>query len=172
MATTHTADASVFICNSHQEAEDAIQALKKFGFDVTKLSLIGKGYHSEEHPVGFYSTGDKVAAWGGNGAFWGAIWGVLMAPAVFFLPPLGMVAMAGPIVSVLISATEGAVVVGGLSALGAALSRVGVPENQVIKFESALKVDKYVLMVHGSADEVERAKSILAGLHAFAQDGS
>jgi len=31
---------------------------------------------------------------------------------------------------------------------------------------------EYVLMVHGSADEVERAKSILAGLYAFAQDGS
>ena len=107
----HT-NASVSICNSHEEAETAIQTLKKFGFDVRKLSLIGKGYHSEEHPVGFYSTGDKIRAWGSTGAFWGSMWGILMAPAVFMLPPLGMIAMAGPIVSVVISALEGAVLVG------------------------------------------------------------
>jgi hypothetical protein len=157
-------NASIFICNSHQEAEGAIRTLKNSGFDVKKLSLIGKGYHSEEHPVGFYTTGDKVAAWGANGAFWGSIWGILMVPAVFFLPPLGVVAMAGPIVSILVSAVEGAVLVGGLSAIGAALSRLGVPKDQVIKYESALKVDKYVLVVHGSLDEIEKAKSILAGM--------
>ena len=86
-----------------------------------------------------------------------------MAPAVFLLPPLGMVAMAGPVVSVVISALEGAVLVGGLSAVGAALSQLGVPKDQVIVYETALKADKYVLMVHGSDDEVARAKSILAG---------
>jgi hypothetical protein len=161
----HT-NAAVSICNSHQEAEAAIQTLKKFGFDVKKLSLIGKGYHSEEHPVGFYSTGDKIRAWGSTGAFWGSMWGILMAPAVFLLPPLGMVAMAGPVVSVVISALEGAVLVGGLSAVGAALSELGVPKDQVIVYETALKADKYVLMVHGSDDEVARAKSILAGTQA------
>lgn len=156
-------NASVSICNSHEEVVAAIQTLKKFGFDVRKLSLIGKGYHSEEHPVGFYSTGDKIRAWGSTGAFWGSMWGILMAPAVFLLPPLGMVAMAGPVVSVVISTLEGAVLVGGLSAVGAALSQLGVPKDQVIVYETALKADKYVLMVHGSDDEVARAKSILAG---------
>ena len=52
---------------------------------------------------------------------------------------------------------------GGLSAVGAALSQLGVPKDQVIVYETALKADKYVLMVHGSDDEVARAKSILAG---------
>jgi hypothetical protein len=164
MPVSASSNASVFICNTHQEAEDAIQSLKKSGFDVRKLSLIGKGYHSEEHPVGFYTTGDKIATWGSNGAFWGGIWGVLMAPAVFLLPPLGMVAMAGPIVAILVSALEGAVLVGGLSAIGAALSRVGVPKDQIIQFETALKVDKYVLMVHGSQEEVEQAKALLADI--------
>lgn len=164
----HT-NASVSICNSHQEAEAAIQTLKKFGFDVRKLSLIGKGYHSEEHPVGFYSTGDKVRAWGSTGAFWGSMWGILMAPAVFLLPPLGVVAMAGPVVSVVISALEGAVLVGGLSAVGAALSQLGVPKDEVILYETALKADKYVLMVHGSDDEVARARSILTGTQPMEQ---
>jgi len=70
--------------------------------------------------------------------------------------------MAGPIVSTLVSALEGAVVVGGVSALGGALSQIGLPKNQVIKYETALKADKYVLMVHGSADDANTVRSILA----------
>src|SRR5580704_19123288 len=98
-----------YVFNTHVEAEAAVRELGKSGFDMKKLSLIGKGYHSEEHPVGFYTTGDRIKSWGGVGAFWGGIWGLLLAPAVFFHPGLGLVAMAGPLVSALIGALEGAV---------------------------------------------------------------
>jgi hypothetical protein len=155
------ADSALYVFNTHVEAEEAIRSLGRSGFDVKKLSLVGKGYHSEEHPVGFYTVGDRIKSWGGVGAFWGGIWGLLLAPAVFFLPGLGLVAMAGPLVSALVGALEGAVVVGGISALGAALTDVGVPKNQVIKYESALKADKYILMVHGNAEELAQARSVL-----------
>lgn len=156
-----------YVFNTHVEAEDAIRLLGKSGFDVQKLSLVGKGYHSEEHPVGFYTAGDRIKSWGGPGAFWGGIWGLLFAPAVFFLPGLGLVAMAGPFVAALVSGLEGAVVVGGLSALGAALSQVGVPADEIIKYETALKVDKYVLMIHGDTEEVAKARATLAGAGAW-----
>ena len=157
---------SVFVFNTHVEAEEAIRSLSKSGFDVKKLSLVGKGYHSEEHPLGFYTAGDRIKAWGGMGAFWGALWGLLFAPAVFFLPGVGLVAMAGPLVAALVSALEGAVVVGGVSALGAALMQIGVPKDQAIKYESALKADKFVLVVHGNAEDEAKARSVLAGAKA------
>src|SRR5476649_33788 len=128
-----------FIFNTHAEAEDAIVSLSKSGFDVKKLSLVGKGYHSEEHPLGFYTAGDRIKSWGKTGAFWGGIWGLLLAPAVFLIPGVGLLAMAGPIVSVLVGGLEAAVVVGGFSALGAALSEIGITESQAIKYESAIK---------------------------------
>ena len=151
-----------YVFNTHVEAEQAIQSLGRAGFDMKKLSLIGKGYHTEEHPLGFYTTGDRIKTWGGMGAFWGGIWGLLFAPAVFFLPGLGLMAMAGPIAVALVSGLEGAAVVGGISALGAALTQIGVPKDQVIKYETALKVDKYVLLVHGSADEVAKVHTVLS----------
>jgi hypothetical protein len=151
-----------YVFNTHIEAEQAIQSLSRAGFDMKKLSLVGKGYHTEEHPLGFYTTGDRIKTWGGMGAFWGGIWGLLFAPAVFFLPGLGLMAMAGPIVATLVGGLEGAVVVGGISALGAALTQIGVPKDQVIKYETALKVDKYVLLVHGSAEEVAKVHTVLA----------
>ena len=55
-----------------------------------------------------------------------------------------------------------AVVVGGLSAIGAALTQIGVPKDQVIKYETALKVDKYVLMVHGGAEDAAKADAVLS----------
>jgi hypothetical protein len=157
-----TQDSSSYLFGSHTQAEKAIQLLSKSGFDVKQLSLVGKGYHTEEHPVGFYSAGDKIRSWGGAGAFWGGIWGLLFAPAIFFLPGLGLVAMAGPLVSILVGGLEGAVVVGGLSALGAALTRIGVPKDQVIKYETAIKVDKYLLLVHGTSEEQAKARIVLA----------
>jgi len=155
-------DSTLHVFDTHAAAEDAIRALGKAGFDMKQLSLLGKGYHSEEKPIGFYTVGDRIKVWGGSGAFWGGIWGLLLAPAVFVLPGLGLVGMAGPLVATLVSVLEGAVIVGGLSALGAALSKIGVPNDQIIKYEAALKVDKYLLVVHGSAVDQLRAREVLA----------
>jgi hypothetical protein len=159
-------DSAFFVFDTHAAAEDAIRTLGKSGFDMKKLSLVGKGYHSEEKPMGFYTAGDRIKAWGGTGAFWGGIWGMLLAPAVFLLPGIGVVGMAGPFVATLVGALEGAVVVGGLTALGAALAQIGVPKDQIIKYEAALKVDKYLLVVHGSAEDQEKARSVLAAAKA------
>jgi hypothetical protein len=151
-----------FVFKTHSDAEKAIRAIHKSGFDVKKLSLVGKGYHSEEHPMGFYTIGDRIKSWGQSGAFWGSIWGMLLAPAVFLVPGLGLTIMAGPIATLLIGALEGAAVVGGVSALGGALSQIGVPKNQVIKYETALKADNFVLMVHGSAADADTVRAVLA----------
>jgi hypothetical protein len=94
------------------------------------------------------------------GAFRGGIRGLLIAPAVFTLPGVGLVAMAGPLVATLVGGVEGAAVVDGLSAPGAALTQIGVPKDKVIKYETAIKVDKYVLVIHGSAEAVTKARGV------------
>ena len=152
---------SVYVFNTHAEAEEAVKALSKSGYDVKKPSIIGKGYHTEETPIGFYTMGDRIKTWGGMGAFWGGIWGLLIAPAVFFLPGFGLVALAGPVVAALVAALEGAVLVGGVSAISAALMQIGVPKDKIMKYETAIKVDKYVLMVHGSIEEQDKARTVL-----------
>jgi len=38
---------------------------------------------------------------------------------------------------------------------------LGVPEDSVIDYETAIKTDKYLLMVHGEPEEVERARGLL-----------
>ena len=65
----------VAIFNTHSEAENAVKELQKSGFDMKKLSIVGKDYHTEEQVVGYYHTGDRMKYWGKLGAFWGwPIW--------------------------------------------------------------------------------------------------
>jgi hypothetical protein len=159
-------DAIIAIFDSHEKAEEIVKDLQRSGFDMRKLSIVGKGYHSEEQPVGFYTTGERVKFWGGTGALWGGLWGMLVGAAFFWVPGIGPLAVAGPLVSIIVGALEGAVVVGGLSAVGAALYSLGVPRESVIRYEMALKADKFLVIAHGEPAEIERARTIMERLHA------
>ena len=149
---------AVAVFHSHETADEAIRDLQKRGFDMQRLSIVGKDYHTEEHVVGYYNTGDRMRCWGQRGAFWGALWGTLFGSAFFVLPGLGPVLMAGPLVAVIVSALEGAAVVGGISALGGALASIGIPVNSIVEYEEELKAGNFLLIVHGTEEEVERAK--------------
>ena len=147
---------------THTAAEDGVKQLQHSGFDMKKLSVVGRDYQTDEQVVGYYNTGDRVRAWGKTGAFWGGLWGLLFGSAFFWIPGLGPLLVAGPLVSWIIGALEGAVVVGGLSAVGAGLLSLGIPKDSILKYETALKAGKYVVIAHGTADEAARAKTILA----------
>ena len=44
--------AVVAVYDTHQKAEDAIRKLQESGFDMKKLSIVGRDYHTEEAVVG------------------------------------------------------------------------------------------------------------------------
>jgi len=148
---------------SHTAAEAAVIELQQSGFDMKKLSIIGRDYHTDEHVVGYYNTGDRMKVWAKTGAFWGGFWGLLLGAGFFWVPGLGPLLMAGPAVSWIVGALEGVVVVGGLSALGAGLYGIGIPKDSILRYETAIKTDKFVLVAHGSEEEVIRAKEVLSG---------
>lgn len=151
----------VAIYNSHEKAEEAVSKLQKKGFDMEQLSIVGKDYHTEENIVGYYNLGDRMKLWGGTGAFWGGIWGLLLGSAFFIIPGVGPLLIAGPIVAAMVGALEGAVTLGGISVLGAALFSIGIPENSILEYETEIKAGKFMLVAHGTFSEVEKAKEIL-----------
>ena len=155
----------VAIYRTHAEADQAVKELQRGGVDMHKLSIVGKGYHTDEHVVGYYNTGDRMKYWGKIGAFWGGFWGLLFGSAVFMIPGLGPILAAGPVVAWIVAALEGAVEVGALGALGAGLYSIGIPKDSVVKYEKALKTDQFVLIVHGTAAEVASAKEIIETTH-------
>jgi hypothetical protein len=172
MAQNQTAqsDAVVAVFTDRQDAEAGIKKLAQAGFDIKKITLVGKGYHTDDKVVGFYNLGDRVKFWGKNGAFWGGLWGVLFGGIFLTVPAIGPVVVLGYLATVVVSAVEGALVVGGLSALGAALYSIGISKDSVINYETAVKADGFLVMVHGNADEVTRAKTILSTANASRLD--
>src|ERR1700733_16269173 len=116
-----TTDTVIAIFADHQAAEAAVKKLSAAGFEMKHLSVVGKGYHTDEKVVGFYNVGDRIKFWGKRGAFWGGFWGLFFGGLFMTIPLVGHVVVLGYLASVVISAIENAVLVGGLSALGAAI---------------------------------------------------
>lgn len=67
----------------------------------------------------------------------------------------------GYLASMVLSGVETAVMVGGMSAIGAAMYGIGIPKNSVIQYETEIKADNFLLLVHGTPDEAVRARAIL-----------
>ena len=154
-------EAVVAVYNTHPEAEAAVKELQRGGFDMKKLSVVGKDYHTDEQVVGYYNAGDRMKYWGKMGALWGGLWGLLFGAAFFWVPGVGPLLVAGPLSAAIVGALENAVVVGGLSAMGAGLYSIGIPKNSILSYETAIKVNKYLLVAHGTEAEVAKAKEIL-----------
>jgi len=159
--SSHTS-AVVALYKSHVEAETAIKELQHAGFDLKKLSIVGRDYRTDEDVVGYYNAGDRMKYWGKMGAFWGGMWGILFGSAFFFAPGIGPLIVAGPLVGWIVGALEGALAIGGISVIGAGLYSIGIPKDSIIQYDAAFKAGKFLIMVHGTAEEAARAKAIIA----------
>jgi len=153
---------AVAVYATHEQADTAVKALQKSGFDMRKLSIVGKDFRTEEHAVGYYNTGDRVRFWGKTGAFWGSLAGILFSSAFLIIPVVGHLIVLGPLVSSIVGGLEGAAVGGGASALAAALTGLGIPKDSIVQYENEVKAGKFLVVSQGTADEVGRAKAILA----------
>jgi len=159
--TTNNRHSVVAIFNAHTEAEEAVRNLQKAGFDMKKLSIIGKDYHAGEHVIGYYNTGDRIGYWGKMGSFWGGIWGLLFGSAFFMVPGIGPIVVGGPLVGWIIGALETAAVAGGLGIVGAALYSIGIPKDSILKYENSLMMNKFLVIVHGTPGDIGQARDIL-----------
>ncbi|MGV3492004.1 MAG: general stress protein [Devosia sp.] len=146
---------------NHDAAEAAVKQLIAAGFAANTLSVVGKGYHTEDKVAGFYNTGDRVKFWGKQGAAWGALWGALFGGLFITVPVTGPVLFLGYLGAVALSAVETAVVVGAAGAIGGAIASIGIPKDSVLNYESVIKADGFIVMAHGDADTVAKARTLL-----------
>jgi hypothetical protein len=172
----------VAIYKSHTEAEVAVKELQQSGFDMKKLSIVGRDQHSDEHVMGYYNAVDRMICWGKMGIFLGMVFG----SAFSLVPGAGLLLVAGPLAGWLVGALGGAVLVGGLSAIGAGLYSLGIPTDSILQYrkdlktgtsvmianksdsgpvsrlKQALTTDKFVMIAHGNAREAIHAREIIS----------
>ncbi len=161
MSSQNQAHSVVAVYEKHTDAEVGVKALQSSGLDMKQLSIVGKDFYTEEHALGFYSSGDRMKFWGKGGAFWGTMWGMLFGGSFFLLPAIGPIVVMGPLVGWLVGALEGAALGGAVGVLGGALSSAGIPKESVVKYELEVKAGKFLILMHGSPSDIERARGVL-----------
>lgn len=152
----------IAVFGDYQGADAAVKKLANAGFALENLSVVGKSYHTEEKAIGFYNTGDRIKFWGKRGVFWGGLWGLFAGGVALTMPGVGQIMVLGYLATIVVSAVEGAILVGGLSVLGAALYSAGIPRDSILQYEQAVKADGFLLIVHGVVEELTRARAVLA----------
>ncbi len=163
-------EAVVAVFPDHAAAEEAVRKLSTAGFDIKHLSVVGKGYHIEEQVMGFYNQGDRIRFWGTRGAFWGGLWTLFFGGVVLTMPIVGPVVALGYLAGAIVLAVEGAVMVGGFSAIAAALYGLGIPENTVLEYQTAIETDSFLVMAHDTPERIAVAKGILEAAQASRVD--
>jgi len=151
------------------EAERVVLELQKEGFDLQKLSILGKDYQTTEHVRGFLTWKDTAKAGATGGGYWGSfvggLFGILAGAGVVFIPGMAPIVVAGPIAGVLAGWLEGTLVGGvGTAAVGGlagALGGLGIPKHEVLKYETQVQAGEFIILVTGSDEDVRQAKQML-----------
>jgi len=150
----------VTICRSHVEAEAAIRNLHLRRFDMKSVSVAALQGHSEREVAGCYWGGKTFRYRGYLGAFWEGLWEMLDGFGFFWMPGLGWVLIAGPFAGWVVATLDNSSIFSGLSAVGSAIYSIGMPWDDVVKYEAGIKAGGLLLTVHGSETVVETARQL------------
>jgi hypothetical protein len=154
-----SADPIAAICDTLSLAQQVVAELAHQDFAPVQLSIVGSAAElSAPHTLD-----ERVKTWGGRGSLWGALGGLALG-VVLIVPPVGTVVAMGPIVTLLMSALEGAMLAGGFSAIVATLTGLGLPLAAAQRCEEAVAERRFLVFVHGPAVDAARARKLIAGM--------
>jgi uncharacterized membrane protein len=146
----------VAIYENHELAIKALERLKDADFPMEKTSLIGQAEIVDDH-VHVKSLDDMRVKATGLGVVATSTLGLLTGLGIFAVPGLGFLYGAGALVGAIAGAEIG--VVG--SALFSILTTIGFHSDYIVKYEQHIKEGRFLVIVNGTLEEVERAENIL-----------
>ncbi|MGC8780866.1 MAG: general stress protein [Anaerolineae bacterium] len=157
----------VGVYRTMSEAEEAVRVLDRGGFPIKQVSVLAQNLESEKAVHGYVTAGDVAKAGAGTGAWVGGLFGLLVGAAFIWVPGFGPLLVAGPFAAMLLGGVEGVMAGAASGGLLGALVGWGVSKQHILKYEEHLKGGKYLVIAHGSAEEVARAQNILQGTAAI-----
>jgi hypothetical protein len=154
-------NASVFVLDSEAEVTRSLRKLQEADWEMNRVSVAGKDRHDSEEVLVCYADGQGMRYWAERRPFWGELWRVLSGGAFFWGPSIGPVLVAGPLGNWTISALENETVFRGQTPLGAGIYSVGIGREGIAECDRVLRQGKYLVLVYGTAQEMQRARRIL-----------
>jgi len=154
----------VRVYDPQAETNATLKNLEKSGFAMNQLSIVGRDYHPDKQVIGgYHNAGDRMKTWGELANSWGGLQGLLLGSGFYFIPGIGPVIVFGPLISSIVGALKAAVIADDLSALGAGLHSIGIPKHSIMEYETAVKFDKFIIIAHGTPDDLANAKNARRG---------
>jgi hypothetical protein len=144
------------------EAEAAVRSLSDGGFPIEKVSIIAQHLEDDWRSHGNVTACDAATSAATTGAWVGGIFGLLVGVAFLWVPGMRPLFVAGSLAAVLLGGIEGAVAGGAVSGVLGWLFSAGITREKLARYEEAIQTGGFLLVAHGSADEVDRAHAILA----------
>lgn len=142
-------------------AEEAVRNLQEGGFPVEQVSILAQNLQSEKKVHGYVTACDTSKAGAKTGAWFGGLFGVLVGAGFLWIPGVGPLLVAGPLAAVLLGGVEGAVGGAAFGGLLGGLSGWGISKKHILKYEEQLRGGKYLVVAHGSGEELDKAQSVM-----------
>ena len=142
-------------------AEAAVRMLNKGKFPIDQISILTTNLSDEKDVVGFVTQGDVVKEGTKEGAWFGGLFGLLMGTAFIWVPGVGPFYVAGSLAALLVSTLGGTVAGATFAGILSGLASWGVDKKHIIKYADDLKGGKFLVIAHGTPEEVNKAHEIL-----------
>jgi hypothetical protein len=150
------------------ETENALQEIKRSGFPMDNVSVVGRNADTEDDVAGVAvhksidNKADEGAVTGAvTGGALGGLTGLLVGLGTLAIPGVGPVMLAGAAATALATTLAGtAIGAGGASLLGALIG-LGVPDNDAQVYSDLLEQGYYLVVVDGTEYQVRNAGEIL-----------
>jgi hypothetical protein len=160
------------IYSDEQAAHQAVEAVIESGCPMDRVSVLGRLLAEGDDVLGVVhpGIGKRMEVWGGQGAFWGGVAGLLAGTTgVFWFPVLGPVMAVGHLVSAFAGAAAGTAI-GGVGLAGAAavsqiavaLQRYGLPESTLDALHQKVEDGRFLLIIQaGTAGERDDYQQVI-----------
>jgi hypothetical protein len=153
-------DAVVAALANRRAAETAVRKLAGAGFGAAGPGVCGGGDPDAEDDTRFRNDGDWIKFCCGRGAIWGGVWGLAFGGLLMTILLAGRANVLGLLVATMASAVASAIVVGGLSALSAALHSLGAAKVTKLQPEATMQANGLRVTAQGAAGEIPGARAV------------
>lgn len=156
-------NATLTLFGSPADAEAAIRQLARDGYDLSKVSMVGRDDDGRTPATDTASNNTQVSSPRPAASSvpsvpsvpavssWGGIRGMLVGSGFIVVPSIGPLVVAGPLLTWVVRSLGTSPGPDKQDAMAAGLNHLGIPEHSVLRCEAALRIGKVVVIAEGSA---------------------
>jgi hypothetical protein len=151
---------AVFVYGAPADVAKTLGRLTDYGIHAESVSLICIDRETAMAPVAYHFESGTMrrTSRGGN---WPSFGSLLTGCTVLVAPDRPAVVAAGPIGPILSRALENEVLFGNMGPIAGTLYSLGMPREAARRYESAAREGRWLMVIHGPARNVARAREVL-----------